>query len=101
MKHILIFLIRIYKAGISPYFPPSCRYSPTCSSYAMEAIRLHGSLKGSYLAAKRILSCHPWSEGGYDPVPGSSSGCSHESGESATSNEQQKFHQAAVSDFQR
>nr|WP_114983245.1 membrane protein insertion efficiency factor YidD [Cyclonatronum proteinivorum] len=71
MKRIMVFFIDIYRVGISPYFPPSCRYSPTCSAYAREAIMLHGALKGSWLALKRIGSCHPWSKGGFDPVPGS------------------------------
>jgi putative membrane protein insertion efficiency factor len=70
MKRILIFLIDVYRVGISPYFPPSCRYQPTCSSYAKEALEKHGVLKGCWLAAGRIASCHPWSKGGYDPVPG-------------------------------
>lgn len=70
MKHILIFFVKIYRAGISPYLGPSCRYHPTCSRYAMDALELHGALKGSYLAIKRVLSCHPFSKGGYDPVPG-------------------------------
>jgi putative membrane protein insertion efficiency factor len=70
MKHILIFLVNVYRIGISPYLGPSCRYSPTCSKYALDALQIHGALKGTWLTAKRILSCHPWSEGGYDPVPG-------------------------------
>lgn len=70
MKRILIFLITVYRVGISPYLGPSCRYHPTCSKYAIDAIQHHGSLKGTWMAIRRILSCHPWSEGGYDPVPG-------------------------------
>ncbi|NBL65317.1 membrane protein insertion efficiency factor YidD [Flavobacterium sp. NST-5] len=64
-----IFLIRIYQHGISPFLPSACRYSPTCSHYAVEALQKHGLLKGGFLAAKRILSCHPWGGKGYDPVP--------------------------------
>lgn len=71
MKFLLIGLIRGYQLMISPYFPPSCRYHPTCSSYAIEALQQHGAFRGSWLTLKRILRCHPWSEGGYDPVPGS------------------------------
>jgi uncharacterized protein len=70
MKHVLIFFVRAYQLMISPYLPPSCRYTPTCSSYAIGAIRTHGAVKGIWLAMKRIGRCHPWSEGGYDPVPG-------------------------------
>jgi len=69
VSKILIFLVNVYKYGISPIFPPRCRYVPTCSSYAIEAIKIHGPLKGGYLSAKRILSCHPWGGSGYDPVP--------------------------------
>ncbi len=69
LTYILVFLIRGYKALISPLFPPSCRYYPTCSSYSMEAIQKYGPFKGSWMGAKRIARCHPWHEGGYDPVP--------------------------------
>ncbi|BAZ46106.1 hypothetical protein NIES4102_31340 [Chondrocystis sp. NIES-4102] len=69
MKKILLWLILGYRRLISPLFPPSCRFQPTCSQYALEAITLHGTIKGSYLALKRILRCHPFHPGGYDPVP--------------------------------
>lgn len=69
LSSLLIGLVRIYQYVISPLFPPSCRYTPTCSSYAVEAIRVHGPAKGGWLAAKRIASCHPWGGHGYDPVP--------------------------------
>ena len=69
LSAILLFPIRFYKACISPMLPPSCRYVPTCSQYAIEAIQIHGPLKGLWLAIKRILSCHPWGGSGYDPVP--------------------------------
>ncbi|MDR2382518.1 MAG: membrane protein insertion efficiency factor YidD [Prevotellaceae bacterium] len=73
LKKILIFvpviLIRAYQILISPHLSPSCRYTPTCSAYAIEALQKHGLFKGAYLAAKRILSCHPWGGSGYDPVP--------------------------------
>ncbi len=62
-------MVRIYQAMISPYIPSTCRYSPTCSHYAIEALEVHGVLKGGILAIKRILSCHPWGGSGYDPVP--------------------------------
>ncbi len=69
MAKILIALIDLYRRYISPLFPPSCRFLPTCSQYAIEAITVHGSLKGCFLALKRILRCHPFHPGGYDPVP--------------------------------
>lgn len=62
-------LIMAYRKLISPLLPPSCRFYPTCSVYALEAIQKHGALKGLYLAVRRILRCHPWNPGGYDPVP--------------------------------
>ena len=65
----LILPIRFYKAFISPLLPPSCRFYPSCSSYAIEAITVHGPLKGLWLAVRRILRCHPGSAGGFDPVP--------------------------------
>ena len=69
MKYLLIQLIRGYRLFISPLFPPTCRFQPTCSSYALTAIARFGVVKGSWLAAKRILRCHPFHPGGYDPVP--------------------------------
>ena len=69
MKTALLFLIRFYRAAISPLFPPSCRYVPTCSAYAMEAIEKYGAWRGGWMAVKRILRCHPFHKGGYDPVP--------------------------------
>ena len=64
-----IWLVRFYQVAISPYTPSSCRYSPTCSSYTLEALQKHGAFKGGWLAIKRIGSCHPWGGSGYDPVP--------------------------------
>lgn len=69
MARLLILPIRFYQKFISPLTPPSCRYTPTCSQYAVEALRKHGPLKGMYLAVRRILRCHPWGGHGYDPVP--------------------------------
>ncbi len=68
-SRILMLLIRGYQLGISPLLGPQCRYRPTCSAYAYEAIKKYGPLKGSWLALKRILRCHPGYPGGYDPVP--------------------------------
>lgn len=65
----LIFLIRIYQYTLSPYIGRSCRYVPSCSVYSIEAIQKHGPIKGGWLAAKRVSSCHPWGGSGYDPVP--------------------------------
>lgn len=65
----LILLIKFYQLAISPLLPNSCRYTPTCSVYAIEALKKHGILKGTYFAIKRILSCNPWSGHGEDPVP--------------------------------
>jgi putative membrane protein insertion efficiency factor len=62
-------LIRGYQRFISPLFPPSCRFSPTCSQYALVALERHGLIKGGWLALKRVGRCHPWNPGGYDPVP--------------------------------
>jgi len=70
MRKILIGLIRIYQYAISPYLPPSCRYTPSCSTYSVEAISRFGIFRGGWMAIRRIGRCHPWREGGYDPVPG-------------------------------
>jgi len=61
--------LRFYKRNISPLLPPACKYIPTCSEYAMEAVERFGPVKGGYLAAKRLLRCNPFAKGGYDPVP--------------------------------
>jgi len=65
----LIFFVRIYQYVISPILPTSCRYTPSCSVYTVDAIKKHGPLKGTWLGAKRILSCNPWGGHGHDPVP--------------------------------
>jgi putative membrane protein insertion efficiency factor len=69
IKTLLITLIRGYRLLISPLFPPVCRFHPTCSQYAIEAIETFGIVQGSWLALKRILRCHPYHPGGYDPIP--------------------------------
>ena len=69
MKKFLVFLLKSYKRYISPLVPPACRFQPTCSVYAAEAISVHGALKGSWLALVRLLKCHPFHPGGFDPVP--------------------------------
>ncbi|WP_034296168.1 membrane protein insertion efficiency factor YidD [Herbaspirillum sp. RV1423] len=87
MKTPLLLLLRAYKLGVSPYLGQNCRFYPSCSDYAAEAIRRHGAWKGSVLAGKRLCKCHPWHPGGLDPVPESTTpdssptvtadGCSH------------------------
>ena len=69
LRKLYVLPIRLWQRGISPFLPPTCRYSPTCSQYAIEAVRDHGIVKGSVLTLWRILRCHPFADGGYDPVP--------------------------------
>ena len=69
MKYILLKCVRFYQVAISPMLPPRCRYAPTCSQYAVEALQKHGAYKGSMLALRRICRCHPFGGSGYDPVP--------------------------------
>lgn len=69
MKAVLILLVRFYQKFISPWCPGCCRYRPTCSQYVIEALRIHGAVKGLWLGIRRILRCHPWGGSGYDPVP--------------------------------
>ena len=64
-----VLLVRFYQIAISPFKPPTCRFTPTCSSYALEALKRHGLFKGGMLAIRRIMRCHPWGGSGYDPVP--------------------------------
>ncbi len=68
-KLLIINLIKIYQRLVSPFFPSSCKFSPSCSKYGIEAINKYGVLKGSVITIKRILKCNPWSKGGYDPIP--------------------------------
>ena len=69
MKWLLIGLVRAYQLLLSPLLGPTCRYYPSCSAYAVEALRVHGAFKGTWLAGRRLLRCHPWSPGGVDHVP--------------------------------
>jgi uncharacterized protein len=82
MNTLLSWLLRAYQVTISPLMRPSCRFFPSCSNYAIEALRVHGAGRGSWLAARRICRCHPWHPGGFDPVPPrqsptTASGCNH------------------------
>jgi putative membrane protein insertion efficiency factor len=69
MRRLLIAFVRAYQYLLSPWWGSHCRFTPTCSHYAIEALERHGALGGTWLATRRILRCHPWSAGGYDPVP--------------------------------
>lgn len=69
MTRLLRFLLRFYQLAISPLLGPRCRFYPSCSHYALEALEVHGAAKGSLLTVKRLCRCHPWHDGGYDPVP--------------------------------
>jgi len=69
IQYPFLLLIRFYQVAISPFTPATCRFEPSCSSYAYKALQIHGVFYGSYLAIKRITSCHPWGRSGYDPVP--------------------------------
>ena len=69
MKYVFIFVIILYQKLISPLFPPACRFYPTCSNYSKQALKKYGFFRGSYLSVKRVLRCHPFNPGGYDPVP--------------------------------
>jgi hypothetical protein len=69
MRRVLVLLVRGYQVAISPILPASCRYYPSCSAYAVEALERHGALRGTWLAVRRVARCHPFKPGGYDPVP--------------------------------
>jgi uncharacterized protein len=69
LTKFLVFLVRIYQRVLSPLLPPSCRYTPTCSQYAVEALKKHGPWRGLILSVRRFMRCHPWGGSGYDPVP--------------------------------
>jgi uncharacterized protein len=84
MKTLLMALVRCYQYTLSPFLGQNCRFYPTCSNYALEAVKTHGAARGSLLAAKRLCKCHPWHPGGVDPVPektldkpAAACGCSH------------------------
>ena len=85
MSKILIAFIRVYQYTMSPLLGPRCRYYPSCSSYAVEALREHGALRGLGLATWRLLRCNPFSNGGFDPVPPRHAGCEHDHGETNVS----------------
>jgi putative membrane protein insertion efficiency factor len=80
MSLALQWLIRAYQLTLSPLLGPRCRFYPSCSQYALEAVRAHGALRGCALALRRLLRCHPWNPGGYDPVPEHDSACAIEQG---------------------
>ena len=69
MKTLLIFLVRFYRYFLSPFFGQHCRFYPTCSAYSLEALQKHGAIRGGWMSIKRLSCCHPWHEGGVDPVP--------------------------------
>jgi putative membrane protein insertion efficiency factor len=69
LKLLIINIIKIYQRFISPFFPSSCKFSPSCSRYGIEAINKYGAIRGSFLTVKRVLKCNPWNNGGYDPIP--------------------------------
>jgi putative membrane protein insertion efficiency factor len=69
LKHLIINIIKIYQRFISPFFPSSCKFSPSCSRYGIDAINKYGAIRGSFLTVKRVLKCNPWNNGGYDPIP--------------------------------
>jgi putative membrane protein insertion efficiency factor len=69
MKTVLVALIYVYRYTLSPMLGRQCRFEPSCSMYALEALQVHGALRGSWMATKRVCRCHPWHPGGYDPVP--------------------------------
>jgi putative membrane protein insertion efficiency factor len=70
VKYLLIGLLKVWRLAISPLYGNVCRYYPSCSAYALRSVQVHGAVKGSYLTVRRLLRCHPWAAGGYDPVPG-------------------------------
>ena len=88
MKHVLIALIRVYQTAISPLLGPTCRFTPSCSHYACACLRDHGALRGSWLTLRRLLRCHPWHPGGFDPPPLPPAGCGRQRGAPAPSIEE-------------
>jgi uncharacterized protein len=84
-QQVLVAIVRGYRLLLSPWIGSQCRFEPTCSAYALQALEQHGAGGGSYLAARRILRCHPWCAGGFDPVPAPSRGVAAPSSSSSTS----------------
>ncbi|HEV7831631.1 MAG TPA: membrane protein insertion efficiency factor YidD [Pseudonocardiaceae bacterium] len=80
---ILVAVLRFYRRWISPALPPTCRFSPSCSAYAIEALTVHGALRGSWLTVRRLLRCQPWHPGGVDPVPPTRTSCAQAESESS------------------
>lgn len=78
MRAVFIALIRLYQWTVSPWLGPACRFEPSCSNYGVEALYRHGVARGLWLATRRLLRCHPWHEGGWDPVPGAEGAGGHE-----------------------
>jgi putative membrane protein insertion efficiency factor len=83
VKYVLIGLLKVYRLVISPLYGDVCRYYPSCSAYALRAVGVHGAVKGSWLAGRRLLRCHPWAAGGYDPVPGTPESAEEERSQAA------------------
>ena len=69
MRQVFILLVKVYQWTIAPVLPPTCRFMPSCSQYMIEALQAHGAIRGTWLGVKRVFRCHPWCEGGVDPVP--------------------------------
>jgi len=80
LRRVLMGVVRFYQVAISSWTPRTCRYTPSCSAYALEALRVHGAARGGWMAVRRILRCHPWGGFGYDPVPGATGAGSAEEG---------------------
>lgn len=81
MRRLILLLIKAYQLVLSPLLPPQCRFTPSCSEYAQQAVEFHGAARGLYLSARRVLKCHPFHAGGYDPVPdveASANRCTHD-----------------------